>query len=108
MMADYTFPSHEHAGAHDDDGICHTWKEKKEEWAQRPKHKEGRTPWPWGGGKPPLLDLQVVLIAARSVRDLNFAADDKPEDDCWGLCEIPDVLGRTCGFSANYKAHRLL
>lgn len=64
-----------------------------------------------GGGIPiveGLLDLLVVLIAARSVRDLNFAAEDKPEDDSWGLCEIPDVLGRTCGFSANYKAHRLL
>lgn len=49
-----------------------------------------------------------MLIAARSVRDLNFAAEDKPEDDSWGLYEIPDVLGRTCGFSANYKAPRLL
>lgn len=51
MMADYTFPSHEHAGAHGDDGICHTWK-KKRGVGKKATTQRGKDTGAVGGGDP--------------------------------------------------------
>lgn len=88
---------------------------KKEEWAQRPQYKEGRTPWPWEGGIPIVEGKSPLYWTSRSCWLLLGACGIwtllqkiNQKTTVGGLCEIPDVLGRTCGFSANYKAPRLL
>lgn len=117
----YRLHTHKHAGAYVDDGICHTWKGKKE--GTKATAQRGKDAMAMGGEGVRIMEgKSLIYCTSRScwllpnhgIFFFNFAAEGKQtkgevrNDNVWVCAKFQFQFEGTRGLSANYKVHRLL